>query len=76
MNFKMQYLGTEQSKYNNKYKCVFNMYRFDEHGQMITSAITTSASIWSTQQEADDAGYRAVSIYEETGFLPNLCEKW
>jgi len=76
MNFKMRFVGAEQSKYNNKYKCVFDMYRFDDHGQKRVSASSSSAAIWSTQEDAEDAGTRAILIYEKTGLLPNLCEKW
>ena len=76
MKFKMQFVGTEQSKYNNKYKCVFDMYRFDDHGQKSVTASSSSAAVWITKQDAEDAGTRAILIYEETGLLPNLCEKW
>lgn len=76
MSFKMRFIGWRHSKYNNKYKCVFDMYRFDDSGQKSVTASSSSAAVWSTQEDAEDAGTRAVLIYEETGMLPNLCEKW
>lgn len=74
-NYKMTFDGTNQSKYTNKYECKFSMHRIDD-GRLVATAMTTSAAVWSTQQDAESAGHRAISVYEETGILPNLCEQW
>jgi hypothetical protein len=61
------------SKHTSKWRAVLATYRGEPGDEYMVSSVE-SAPVFDTEEEAYAGGNRALTVLEETGKFPNMCE--
>lgn len=68
-------VGKASQGKNGKWDISFDTF-FGCAGAESLASTATCPAIWDTEDEAYDAGKRALEVLEATGMYPNMCERW
>lgn len=68
-------LASVQQASNQKWSVTFDTFRGDPGSESRMGSIE-SAAVFDTEDEAYEGGKRALDMLEQTGYYPNMCEKF
>lgn len=60
---------------NGQWRACFNTY-MGTPGTEVLSNTTSSPPLWTSEDAAYDASRRALTVLEQTGRWPNMCQPW
>jgi hypothetical protein len=69
-----RYTGIVQSKFNEKFSCVLEIWVSKPGDEPYLSSEVTSAAVFDTPEAAKDGAMRAIEKFDRDEMFPNMCE--